>query len=449
MTRRKSVQHKPRRAQDRPAFGADLDRMQYGDTLEVLFHTWARRLIPYLDRDIQHVLRVLGALRLCGCHGYPGLAVTNSKAAAVARKMLGVKCGERTWQNGCKKLVSLGVISRTWWTQVNQVIQVGGRRVTVAGNCVVHLGDDRYCNKKIRVTLLTDLGHALFDGKSADLSMLFDVLIPKAQNRKKSEVGVDNAHIDPPLTTGEKNPIRLRSDIPLPLPPGRGRGDSSNNIGKDVSTLPRVVEGSPTCPSRSPSSSNSTVEHLPSTPEPAISSLETKPETKSGGEALSKASRSSSATPRTGFRGCSESRPKIPRGARNRKGWTFQKTRIMNLIHEALRSFPTKQADRILSRAKIDLEMTDATNWPTVINRKYWLSNAHRMTRKELLSHVRSTIIPAFNNARAPRVPNENRQCDVFRDPGRQRLESKTPVTELLPWLKGVQKRQCDGSDEK
>lgn len=417
MPRRQNPHYQRSNKMHRPAFRADLQRLDHALLPQKVCHPWAQPVLDDLSPAAMKVFSLMVSLAKCGRKGYPGLAEPDVYAASVVKEITGQKCGLSTWRNGRRELCDKGIVSRTYWTRPDQRIRNGDRVVVVPGGERVHQGGDRWCTKQIRVTLLTPAGAGLFD---------------KSTRLEASQV---LAQFPTPLKSNARSLIEDSHELPKKLVACPKATSKDKVRGQQLSTLPTAQEsqGSTTCPSSSTDSSSSTGEHRPLTSDATHKHPQTESR-QSPPEALIEASRFWRSALWTGERGCSADRPKIPRGAQSRRGRAYARIRLLNILHQCLSNYPTPEADEIWTRARVELELTDFSNWPSVANIPYWLSRAPKLTRRELFGYMRSRLIPAWKYS-APVVPSERRRYREWTEPGRKAAKIAVPMGQLPGFL--------------
>jgi hypothetical protein len=432
MQRRQNPQYKRPTSFDRPAFRADLERLEYARIPKAVCHQWARPILEDLSPAANKVLSLLVSLAMCGKKGYPGLAEPDAYACKVVRKITDQKCQISTWRNGRRELVKKGLVSRTYWTRPDQRIQNGSRVVVVPGGQRVHKQGDEWCTKQIRITLLTPAGAGLFDRKtrmekSRILALLPTPLKSSARPQIEDRGGISKEDSPPSLvrTSSTKDVPQLPIDRRFP----REQGAEQDSEGLASEGL----EGKPTRPPRPTPSAGATLEHGHDEP-PAVE----------GGRASSKPGSKGSFEGSSAFsngRGVSSKRPTVPRGG-GRKGKEYAKARFLSVLHQCLANYPTKEADRIWTRAQTELEISAIENWPTVINARYWLSRAPHLTRREFFGFMRSRIIPGLRFGDIV-FPKERKNYQVWKERAPISGKLTIPVQELPGFLKSAAQKFC------
>lgn len=415
MPRRQKAQYIRHNRPQRPAFLPDIQRLKRSDLPHQFCHPWAKGSLDDLSPAAMTVFIFLCALARTGRKGYPGVAVADELVCEIVRKITGRKCGLSTWRNGRRELDEKGFCTRTYWTRPDQRIRNGKRVVVVPGSSRVNRGGDEWCSKQIRITLLTPEALALFD---------------KSTRLESTEV----LSCFPTPLKNDARPLVEDSTSPTQGASACLESTTRNDVGSQHQSHSMLdLEGNPTCPSSSTTSSSSTGEQRPLTPDLPAHQNQT-PTQPIGGEASDKASRFGPSSSWSGSRGCSAARPAL-RGAPRKKERAYALTRLLNVMHQCLANYPTPQADEIFSRAQTELALTDYSNWPTVMNLPYWLSRAPKMTRRELFGYMRARIIPALKYS-GPVVPKERRRYRQWTEPSRTAAQMAAPVQHMPGWLK-------------
>lgn len=434
MTRRQNPHYRRQSRGDRPLLRADTDRLTYSLLPNQVCHPWVTPILDDLSPDEKTVFQTLIAIERAG---YPGMVLPDRESCALARRITGRKCQLSTWRNGRTKLCKRGIARKSWFTFPDQHIRNGHSNVVVPGGARVHLGDDKYCTRKVRNTGLTRWGVGLFDKatrlESAEvLSHLPTALKNTDSPRIEDRVGLSKERPHPCLKATAKDDVAKQRQSKSLLD-----SEPSTQINTPPITSPDL-EGKPTCPSSSPNCS--TVEHSPSTADTASTVSQTSSEQPTG-EASNKASGFGRGSSWHGKRGCSAERPKTPRGAQNRRGRAYARARLLNILHQCLWNYPTPEADEIFGKARVELELTDFSNWPSVANIPYWLARAPKLTRRELLGYMRARLIPAWKYS-SPVMPEERPRYREWNEPARTVVSRTCPAGDLPDFLKNFSRSQ-------
>lgn len=428
MPKRQKQQYKRASKFDRPAFRSDMDRLSYALIPKAVCHPWARSIIDTLSPAANKVYSLLISLAMIGTRGYPGLAECDAYACRIVEKITDQKCGLSTWRNGRRELVQKGLASRTYWTRPDQRIQNGKRLVIVPGGQRVHLGGDQWCTKQIRITLLTPAGSGLFDRDTRNEKDEVIALLPtplKSSARSQIEDSRTGNKLPDPASLDQTSSKHVSPQLTHTIRFDHEHKDKAKS--SPSSTPDSGKEGKPTWPPCPATPDDVTIEHSHDEQKPAIEGTTSNSDlggNKSFDESFSAG------------KGCSSERPTLPKGA-SKKGKTYGKAKLLNILHQCLNNYPTETADDLMSRCKTQMELSQISNWPTVINIPYWVDKSGKLTRRELVGYMRQRIIPGLQYSDLV-VPREAKKYKTWTETPKPEHRTQIPVVELPDFLKNA-----------
>lgn len=402
----------------RIAYLVDIQRIIYAVTFGAFVHSWALLVISVLIPSAHTALMFLAALHRAGRYGYIGVAVAYDLMAPQVVKATGRKCSPRTLQRGLSFLKRFGLVELRPWTMPDQTITSGDRVIKLKGTGRVDLGNDRWCTRQIRIVVLTERAIALWDRATGSQGDRYLPQYPTYANL------APNSPIDQCVNTHmieSKSAERVKSTCPP-------KSVSDFEPTKDLSSKGSPANGSQGKPTSLGSSGASpqTVKQQVSTPVEQVKSQGPK---SASSRALNEPCFSGEIDPKSQALGCSRLRPKIPRGAPNKRSWSVARKYILRELHTAIDRFSTRQADSIYDRAKFELSTNYPAGWPTSCDWPYWIGHFPEFSPSQRRFHMMRDILPLLKNP-APITPHEparyrEDQNEVSR-PGSGAPEQKT-----------------------
>jgi hypothetical protein len=397
----------------RVAYWADIQRIYYTATLSAYIHGWAFEVLRRLIPSAITVLQFLAALHRAGKGGYLGCAVAYSMLAPQIAQATGRPCSVRTLERGLACLKMFGLIDLRYWTMPDQRITVCGREIVVRGTGKVRVDADNWRSLQIRIVTLTDRAVSLWDRATGSQS---DRVIPHLPTSAKL---ADRSQKDQCVITHMVRDNKHR--VPTTKAP-------SDNVEQGKTTRPVDSTGTPSDP---------TLEHRSSTPDTTAPGHQTEspPSTR---QASNESSPPRGEAPSLKARGCSEERPRIPRGVPSKRAYPVGCAYILSELHRTLERFSQREADALYLRAKWELSRDYPAGWPTAVDWSYWVGRFGDMPLAQRRYHVMRDILPLLRSPAAI-TPDEPHRIKMWRA-----RRAPQPIGGVMaPWLEKLKEKFC------
>lgn len=383
------------------AYWPDVQRIRYTYTLTAFLHGWALFLIGCLIPSALTVLQFLAALHRSSRLGYIGTAVAYELLAPQIALATGRPCSVRTLQRGLGALRRLGLVSLRYWTIPDQRIELGGgRHVTVEGTAKNQIGAGEWRSLQIRIVVLSDLALALWDRATKSSGKRFVPQLPTPAKLADRSL-VDQVEDSTMVVATTSDVVTSTGQCQLVLNSDHSIVESSPDCAA------RVSQGRSTRPDAS-KTSRPTLEHraltVPQSPASSGTPAPTLP------EASKEAKPPANPVPTPKPIGCSEPRPQIPKGAKNKRSWTVGRICIMHELHKALHRFSRREADSLWAKAKMEMDRDFPAAWrPTSVDWDYWVPRFGEMLPQQRRNAIMSQILPILQT-RTKITPSEPRR---------------------------------------